>query len=137
MVLAAWAKAKGNPWFEIPKNAAVDRLGPLDRSDPNAPGPLGFQNTNYVVEILKNAGFRDVVGETIKVNLEHSGPVQRVAELASNIGPAARVLKKYKGSAEDIAEITRSVAANFQAFVDQESVCIPANLNFFSARNSP
>lgn len=135
LVIAAWAKAKGNPWFEIPKNAAIDRLGPLDQSDPNAPGPLGFQNTNYVVEVLKSAGFRDVVGETIRVNLEHPGPVERVAALASNIGPAARVLKKYNGSVEDIAETTRNVTAKFHAFVDQESVCIPANLNFFSAVN--
>ncbi|MDU8914121.1 class I SAM-dependent methyltransferase [Aestuariicoccus sp. MJ-SS9] len=135
IVLAAWARAKGNPWFEVPKDAAVQRLGPLDQSDPNAPGPLGFQNVDHVVATLKKAGFQSVVGETIQVYLEHPGPVERVAALASNIGPAARILKKYNGSGDDIAEITRYVTANFQIFVGEKGVRIPASLNFFSAAN--
>ncbi len=76
-----------------------------------------------------------MVGETIRVYLEYTGPVDRVAALASNIGPAARILKKYNGSGDDIAEITRYVAANFQNFVDEKGVRIPANLNFFCAAN--
>ena len=135
IVLAAWAKAKGNPWFEVPQKGAEERLGPLDQSDPNAPGPLGFQNTNHVVSILEQAGFESITSETIRVDLVHPGPVERVAALASNIGPAARVIKKYKGAAIDIEEITRYVTASYRRFVDVAGVRIPANLNFFKARS--
>ncbi|WP_417728976.1 class I SAM-dependent methyltransferase [Roseovarius sp.] len=135
MVLTAWAKVMGNPWFEAPRDAAVQRLGPLDASDPNAPGPLGFQNVDHVAATLKEAGFQSVVGETIRVYLEHPGPVERVAALASNIGPAVRILKKYNGSGDDVVDITRHVTSDFRNFVDENGVRIPANLNFFSASN--
>ncbi|NOD46948.1 MULTISPECIES: class I SAM-dependent methyltransferase [unclassified Ruegeria] len=135
MALAAWAPAKGNPWFDVPKDGAVDRLGPLESSDPNAPGPLGFQNAGHVAGILEEAGFKDVNGETIRVNLTHPGPLERAAALASNIGPAARILKKYSGSEEDIEAITDYVIANFRCFEVNGGIRIPANLNFFTARN--
>ncbi|SHK65917.1 Ubiquinone/menaquinone biosynthesis C-methylase UbiE [Shimia gijangensis] len=134
LTIAAWAKAKGNPWFEAPKSAAVKILGPLDQSNPNAPGPLGFQNVEHVVGILKEAGFQNVEGETATVELAHPGPVERVAALASNIGPAARIIKKYDGSAGDIEAITEFVVADFRKFVGSEDIRIPANLNFFTAQ---
>jgi SAM-dependent methyltransferase len=135
LVLAAWAKVKGNPWFEVPKDGATEQLGSLDQSDPNAPGPLGFQNADRVVGILKDAGFQNVIGETIRVHLTHPGPVDRVAALASNIGPAARIFKKYNGTAQDIDEITHYVISKFRDFEGEKGIRIPANLNFFSARN--
>lgn len=135
LVLAAWAKAKGNPWFETPRDGAVQRLGPMELSDPNAPGPLGFQNVDHVTAILNQAGFREVVGETSKVELAHPGPIDRVAALASNIGPAARVLKKYNGTDNDIEAIKRYVVEKFRDFESELGVRIPANLNFFEARN--
>lgn len=135
LVLAAWAPVKGNPWFEVPKNAAVERLGPPEKSSPNAPGPLGFQDTGRVIGLLEAAGFQDAIGKTIRVDLTHPGPLERVAALASNIGPAARILKKYSGTAEDIEAITDYVFANFRRFVDSGGIRIPANLNFFTARN--
>lgn len=135
LVLAAWAKAKGNPWFEAPRDAAIERLGPMDVSDPNAPGPLGFQNVDHVTEILGMAGFQDIIGETTKVVLLHPGPTEHVAALASNIGPAARVLKKYNGTDDDINEIRQKVHERFRDFEADRGVRIPANLNFFGARN--
>ena len=135
LTIAAWAKARDNPWFEAPKSAAEKVLGPLEQGDPNAPGPLGFQNVRHVVGILKEAGFNNVEGETATVVLSHPGPVERVATLASNIGPAARILKKYNGTAEDISAITEYVIADFRTFVGDQGIRIPVNLNFFTARN--
>lgn len=135
IVLAAWAQAKGNPWFETPRDAAVRRLGPMEGSDPNAPVPLGFQNVDHVTSILKQAGFGNVTGATVDVTLKHPGPIEHVGELASNIGPAARILKRYNGTDEDIAAITKYVVEEFQRFVTEDGVRIPANLNFFAAQS--
>lgn len=133
LVVAAWAPMKGNPWFEAPKNAAVARLGPADASSPNAPGPLGFQDIDHVVGILEKAGFQDAIGGTSQIVLAHPGPLDRVANLVSNIGPAARILKKYNGDQNDIAAIKGSVLNKFRLFETPDGIRIPVNLNFFSA----
>lgn len=135
IVLAAWAKAKGNPWFEIPRDAAIDRLGPIDTSDPHAPGPLGFQDVGRVVGILEKAGLQKVSGTTSRVFLTHPGPLDDVAALASNIGPAARVLKRYGGNQDDIDAIKDQVFNEFRTFETSNGIRIPANLNFFTAQN--
>ena len=131
--LVGWAKAKGNPWFEAPQTAAIERLGTMEGSDPNAPGPLGFQNVDHVTGLLRKAGLKDVIGDTALIELHYPGPLERVAALASNIGPAARILKKYNGTADDIEAITQRVIESFKGFVTNDGVRIPANLNFFSA----
>jgi SAM-dependent methyltransferase len=135
LVIAAWAPIKGNPWFKVPKEAAAARLGPPDPSYPNAPGPLGFQNRDYVVEALEEAGFKDAVGSVVNLELNHPGPLRDVAALASNIGPAARILKKYDGNKSDIEAIIQSVLEKFQVFDTSNGACIPARINFFEATN--
>ncbi|NKB50767.1 MAG: methyltransferase domain-containing protein [Rhizobiaceae bacterium] len=136
MVVAAWSNISGNPWFEEPRNGAVDQLGPMDASDPHAPGPLAFQDIARVTGLLKDAGFQNVVGEETVVTLSHPGPLERVASLASNIGPAARVLKKYKGGPQDIEAIKSFVHKKFLPFETPGAVLIPARLNFFLGENA-
>ncbi len=135
LVVAAWAEITGNPWFESPRDGAVARLGPMEITNSHSPGPLGFQDVGYVTGILKDAGFQHVIGETSEIVLEHPGPLDRVAALASNIGPAARILKKYDGNQEDIESIKKYVSNEFQPFETSDGIRIPARLNFFSAQN--
>ncbi len=135
IVFASWAALDGNPWFEAPRNGAVARLGPPDPSEPNSPGPLGFQSIDHVIGILAGAGFSDITAESTQIMLRHPGPVEAVAALAANIGPAARVLKKYNGNADDIEAITAHVVREFRTFESSDGVQIPARLNFFGARN--
>lgn len=133
VVLAGWAAIDGNPWFEAPRDGAVARLGPPDPSDPNSPGPLGFQNIDHIIAVLAKAGFSEINAERALVTLRHPGPVENVAALAANIGPAARILKKYSGNAEDVDTITAHVVNEFRKFESDEGILIPAWLNFFSA----
>lgn len=136
LVIAAWATINENPWLYLPKDAAVKRMGPADPLPPNAPGPLAFQDLSHVVKILKLAGFQNVLGEAVDITLQYSGELQKVAELASNIGPAARVLRKYGGDDEDTRAIQTKVLEEFRDFVTSEGVDIPARFNFFEATNA-
>ena len=136
LMVAAWAKIKGNPWFEAPRDGAVAQLGPFEASNPHAPDPLSFQNVERVVGLLTDAGFQNVVGKEAEVILSHPGPLDDVAALASNIGPAARVLKKYNGGPEDIEAIKNYVHRKFQEFETTQAVRIPAQLNFFYGEKS-
>ncbi len=135
LVVSAWAEMAGNPWFEAPRDGAVAHLGPIEDSDPHAAGPLGFQDVGHVTGILKDAGFQNVVGETSEIVLSHPGPLDRVAALASSIGPAARILKKYNGSLEDVEAIKMYVFDKFLPFETPEGIRIPAKLNFFHGVN--
>ncbi|MEH6359297.1 MAG: class I SAM-dependent methyltransferase [Amylibacter sp.] len=135
LVVVGWAAMQDNPWLQVPRDGAATRLGQADKSDPNSPGPLGFQNTEHVTDLLEKAGFCEVAAERSLVTLRHSGPVETIAALASNIGPAARILKQYDGSQEDIEAIISHVSTNFQDFETPEGFKIPAWLNFFSAVN--
>ncbi len=135
LVVVAWASMSENPWFDAPNNAAVERLGPADPMEKNAPGPLGFQDIDHVVGILKSAGFSDVTGEVANVTLVYPGALQNIASLASNIGPAARILKKYHGTRKDVETIQEAVLQKFRKFENSQGVDIPARLNFFEATN--
>lgn len=135
LVVVAWSAMDENPWFKVPCHAAMSRLGPPDPAGPNAPGPLGFQDITYVIDMLEKAGFSDVVGEVSEVTLKYFGPLKKLADLASKIGPAARILKKHCGTDEDVKAIQETVLEKFRVFDEPDSICIPANLNFFEAVN--
>ena len=62
LVFAAWAPAAENPWFLIPRDAAIARLGKPAPADPFAPGPLAFQDMERVTKLMEQAGLRNVRG---------------------------------------------------------------------------
>ena len=133
IVFVSWAKLAGNPWFEVPRNAAVARLGRPEPTDPTAPGPLAFQDRTRVADILARAGFEDIVAEEERIHLFNPGRVSEVAGLASNIGPAARIVKEFDGGPQDVEAIRQMVADAFQVYATEYGMRIPANLNFFEA----
>lgn len=61
--LAAWASPKDNPWIRDVTLAAKNHLD-IPTPEPRAPGPFAFEDTDYLTDILKQAGFSaiDIVG---------------------------------------------------------------------------
>ncbi len=137
MSFVSWAPMAKNTWFETPRDAAVARLGNPTPTPPTAPGPLAFQDQEYVLDIMRRAGYSDCSANAERVYLFYPGSVEDVAYLTSNIGPSARIMKEFNGSAEDVKEIGRRVADEFQQFAVDGGVRIPALLNFFDAVKSP
>jgi SAM-dependent methyltransferase len=129
----SWAPMAGNPWFEVPRDAAIARMGKPSPASPRAPGPLAFADRDYVLEILHDAGFSKYVGEVETVNMHYPGAIEDVAYLASNIGPAVRIVREFGGDAKDLAEIGRETMRGFEQYVVEDGVRIPAILNFFDA----
>jgi hypothetical protein len=68
-----------------------------------------------------------------QIDLLYSGSVAEAAHLASNVGPAMRIIKAFDGSPADIVEIKKEVAVGFQKFAVDGGLRIPATLNFFKA----
>ena len=133
LVFAAWGPVAGNPWFTIPRDAAIARLGKPLPADPFAPGPLAFQDVDRVTKLMKQAGLRDVRGETEIVPIVPFVTARKAAGIATMLGPAARMMKEFSGTAADGAAIETAVAEAFAKFETENGISVPATINFFSA----
>lgn len=133
LVFAAWAPADVNPWFSIPRDAAVSRLGKPAPADPFAPGPLAFQDAERVKRLMEKAGLQDVRAEAEIVPLAPHITVQEAAKVATGSGPAARIIKEFSGTDADVVAIASVVAEAFSKFETKEGISVPATVNFFSA----
>ncbi|WP_299846117.1 class I SAM-dependent methyltransferase [uncultured Roseovarius sp.] len=134
MVFLAWSGPAQNPWFAIPAQAAMDVLGKPEPSDPRAPGPMAFQERDYVDSILNNAGWHAVEISEIALELTPKGSVADIAAFATRLGPASRIIKDKGGTEADTKRIEETVAENMAAFDTEKGVRVPAMLNLVRAR---
>lgn len=134
IAFAAWAELDANPWFAVPRRAAVDRLGEPAPAAPRSPGPFAFAEAPYVMEILTSAGFADVLVERERVALRHPGGAAEAAKLACDLGPTAGILRELEGTQDDAAAIAAAAAAAFAPFASGSEVAIPAVVNLAQAR---
>ena len=133
LVFAAWGPVAGNPWFTIPRDAAIARLGKPAPADPFAPGPLAFQDVDRVTKLMEQAGLTDVRGETEMVPITPLVTARKAAGIATMLGPAARMMKEFSGTEADAAAIETAVAEGFAKFETEKGISVPATINFFSA----
>ena len=134
VVFAAWCGVGDNPWFGIPAKAAIARLGPVEPSVPRAPGPMAFEEADYITGILQAAGLTDVSVTREDILLTPLGDAAAVAALSTRIGPATRVIKERGATQDDIAAIQDAVAAQLAPYVQPGGVRIPAAIRFCTAR---
>lgn len=133
LYLAAWAPLAANPWFRIPLETAVARLGPPPAADPKAPGPMAFADTAYVLGLLRSAGFAQPAVETVEVLLTPPGDAQAAARLALSIGPAVRLLSHYEGTPADAEAIGRAMLQAFTPYERGGQIRVPATIHLFAA----
>lgn len=136
MVFAAWGSAAENPWFSIPSDAAVARLGRPPPTDLCVPGPLAFQDVERVTKLLKDAGLSNVRGQAEMVGLTPRGNAKDAAEVASRVGPAARIMKAFSGTETDAVAIEAAVAKAFEVFETLQGISIDVAINFFAAQRA-
>ncbi len=132
MIFVCWASVTKNPWFAIPKQAAEERLGAQAKGDPNAPGPTAFQDCDRVTDLMARAGLSNIEARQIDIALAPPGGVAGAARAASKVGPAARIMKAYKGTEADEAAIETAVRMAFDNFNERGAVQVPAVINLFA-----
>ena len=133
MHFVCWSGLQENPWFSLPRQVAIDRLGAPEPADPRAPGPMAFAERDYVTGILERAGLAEVSSQEVSVDLTPLGSVEQVAKFAAHVGPASRILKEKDGTAEDAKVIVEALSEKMQAFATPDGVRVPATLNLYSA----
>jgi ubiquinone/menaquinone biosynthesis C-methylase UbiE len=67
VAIAVWDVPERNPWATIPTRALVE-LGHAEPPDPNAPGMFTLADRDRLRELLHDAGFVDVVVESIELS---------------------------------------------------------------------
>jgi SAM-dependent methyltransferase len=133
MVVVAWAGPEANPWFVMPHQAAVERLGPAPQMPPEAPGPMAFRDIPRVLGLLEAAGLERCRGEGLDVELHHPDGLEAALDLAGHIGPIPRMLRDKGGTPEDRAAILDRLRAGFERFRSSDGIRVPARINLFSA----
>ena len=134
MAFVSWAGADQNPWFSIPRDAAVARLGPAPKADPTAPGPLAFQEADRIAGLMEQAGLVHIHARPIGLTLTPPGGARGAARVACQVGPAVRIMKAHRATDADVSAIEGKVAEEFAGFARDGEVPIPAVVNLFSCR---
>lgn len=134
MVFMTWASAAENPWFSVPRDIAIDRLGAVEPTPPNAPGPMGLADLDYTADVLTKAGLTEVKITPVAIDLTPPGTAHWMGEFALTLGPASRIFAEREGTEEDAAAIVASIAERYSAYETPEGLRIPAVLNRIDVR---
>ena len=138
---AAWQRIEDNPWFKVPRDIAIEQLGPVPDKDPRAPGPTAFADTEYVTDILESAGFTAVSIEVTDLPLHVDGDATACARFASVLGPVSRIVQQKQAEKPAIDKLRAAIAERFIAYEQQPQqgqppICqVPAKINFVRALN--
>jgi SAM-dependent methyltransferase len=132
-VLAAWAAPEENPWFHLPRAAAVAELGDAP-GDPDAPGPTRFRDGPAAASLLRQAGWDEATSEAVGLCLRPEGSLADIATLATRLGPAARLLRLKQADDAARARVAARIEAALAPFSGAGGTRIPAVINFLSGR---
>ena len=94
LAFACWGPLEDNPWFALPLEVGIRRLGPPEPPPPRAPGPLAFSDPGYIDEILSAAGFTNREIDRVDTPLPGAASARKEAELVSLMGPLARLMRE-------------------------------------------
>ena len=134
MVFMTWASAAENPWFSLPRDVAVARLGPVDPPPPHAPGPMGLADVEYTHDGFAKAGLNNVTITRLPMDLPPPGTARDMGAFALTIGPASRILADKDGNEADAAAIIEGVTDAYRAYETDAGLRIPAVLNRIDVR---
>ena len=125
LAMAVWDAAPANPSETIPGQVLVG-LGHVAPPDPNAPGMFSLAAPGRLEEVLANAGFVEVLVETVEVQRSYPGVEEYVAETRD----LSRVFSDAydRLSADQRAEVLRGVGELVRPFcAADESLQLPGS----------
>lgn len=135
LVFICWAPVPGNEWITVPMGAALEHLPAPEPMPPNAPGPFGLSDPEYLQEVLAAAGYSNVEVTPFQplMRFGHDMPRERVADFFIDAGPVSRLV------AEAPPELTEAVRAAISEaimpFYDGETVNFNASCWVVTAGN--
>lgn len=134
LACVAWAPIARNPHWSVPLDVAVQRLGPPKPRRPHAPGPLAFDDSEYVAAILAEAGFTDIEVRAETVPLLGKS-LDDEADVAAFMGPSGALLDEKQADPATRAELRAAFRAALSTYADS-SARVQATIHLITARHS-
>lgn len=136
MHFASWGEIAQNPFFTLPAQVAKRVLGPVPKTDPDAPGPFAFRDPERVQSILRDAGLAEIGHQVVDLHLTPEGDIETVAETFCAIGPASGAITHHAANADQIAALREALVQELGTFAWLDGIKIPARINLFHARSA-
>lgn len=135
LAFICWAPVPGNEWITIPMSAALQHLAPPEPMPPNAPGPFGLSDPEYIKGVLTQAGYGkiDVASAAPTMRFGHGMPADRIGDFFLEMGPVSRLLTD--ASAEQTDAVRASVSEAIEPFYDGKTVNLGASCWIVTASN--
>jgi SAM-dependent methyltransferase len=133
LAFVCWGPLEDNPWFALPLEVGIEKLGPPEPRPRRAPGPLALSEPDYIDEILNAAGFAGVQIDGVDTRLPGAASAREEAELASQVGPLARLLKERGADAGVRELLIGELAARMTPYLTADGMRLPARLHLVTA----
>ncbi len=133
LAFASWGPLEANPWFALPLQVGIERLGPPAPQPRRAPGPLALSEPDYVQEILSAAGFAEVLIERTQISLPGAPSAREEAQLAGQVGPLARLLRERVADAATRADLIGALTERLAPYLTAEGIRMPAVVHLVTA----
>ena len=132
LCFVCWASLDENPYWKIPLDVVIARLGPPAPKPPHAPGPMAFSDVGYVRGILERAGFQQIAIKQESIALIGTNPDEE-ARYACIMGPSANLLEEREASDATREAIAEEMATAFASFVSERGMLMPATIYVVTA----
>ena len=132
---SAWGAILENPFFTLPAQIARQILGPVPKSDPDAPGPFAFRDPEFVKNMLTSAGLSPQI-ETVAETLDWTQPARDLATAMCLIGPANMAIKHYDATIQMRETLLDALTDALAIYEMDTGLSIPAQINYVTARKA-
>jgi ubiquinone/menaquinone biosynthesis C-methylase UbiE len=130
VALAVWDEPQRNPWMMIPRQALIE-AGHLEAPDPSLPGPFALSEPGRLEALLDEAGFTEVVIDTVDVERRFADAERY---LASTVAISSAVAERWSVLSDAQREaIVARVAELAQPFTGAEGIVLPGRTLVASA----
>jgi len=133
LAFVSWGPLAANPWFVLPLEVGIERLGPPQPQPPRAPGPLALSEPDYIDEVLSGAGFADVRIDQAHSHLPGARSARDEAELMSLFGPLARLMRERGADEATRLALVDRLAERLTPYATAAGVCLPAAVHLVRA----
>jgi SAM-dependent methyltransferase len=133
LAFASWGSLEENPWFVLPLEVGVPRLGPPEPQPPRAPGPLALSEPDYIHEILTGAGYAQVRIDRLYSHLPGARSTRAEAELMSLFGPLSRLLRERGADEATRTALVADLADRLNPYATADGVRLPASFHLVTA----
>jgi SAM-dependent methyltransferase len=133
LAFACWGPLEANPWFALPLQLGIERLGPPEPQPPRAPGPLALSEPDYIDEVLTGAGFADVRIDQLHTVLPGASSTRDEAALMTLFGPLARLTRERGADEATRLALADELAQRISPYDTADGVRLPAAVHLVTA----